>query len=106
MQRSVLISLAAICLVAVSAAQTEWARLAPFTAARVSDKSVVIRVNEREYDLVSINDVSTADLLTYCRSAKRLPFSHHHRRNRIEASGAISSAGPPRFAPPKTRHET
>ena len=59
---------------------------------------MVIRVNERDYDLISINDVSTADLLTYCRKAYKTWWEKRFTEDLVEV---LAGAGRP-VAPDKT----
>lgn len=45
----------------------DWARLSPFTAVRCDAQSAIVRFQDREWDLVSINDLTVSALLDVCR---------------------------------------
>jgi hypothetical protein len=49
----------------------EWAMLSPFTAVKPQLGSAIVRFDNRDYELVSINDQSAGQLLSFCRSKYR-----------------------------------
>jgi predicted Ser/Thr protein kinase len=49
--------------------QHHWARLSPFTEVKCETNSAIVRFNDKDYRLVSVNDLDTARILEHCRAA-------------------------------------
>jgi hypothetical protein len=46
----------------------EWAMLSPFTAVKPQPDSAIVRFDNHEFVLISVNDQTTGELLSFCRS--------------------------------------
>jgi Peptidase family S41 len=51
----------------VARAAAEWAKLSPFTSVKTSTNSARVRYEDHDYELVSINGLTTGQILDVCR---------------------------------------
>ena len=70
----------------------EWMRLAPFTKVEIRENSAVVRFQEKQYDLISVNDLSVAKILDHCRQQYRDKWDKRFAEDLVEV---LAGAGHP-----------
>jgi hypothetical protein len=68
----------------IAACAADWARLSPFTKVKCEGSSAVVQYQDREYELLSINDLAIAELLDLCRKAYRDNWDRRFAEDLVE----------------------